>query len=189
MARADLVPHPTVSQLSVQLNEKLRKIRAIALDVDGVLTDGGMWWGPNGEEFKRFSFSDIMGVSLARREGFVIALISGEDTPLIDRYATKLQITDVAKGCRDKAAALREFAERNQLELNEVCFMGDDVNDLPAMKISGLSAAPFDARRAILEHVDFVAASRGGSGAVRDLVEALFTSRSTDSATVFASSI
>src|SRR5271168_2648411 len=108
--------------------DQLRKIKAIALDVDGVLTDGGMWWGANGEEFKRFSFSDIMGLSLARRKGFTIALISGEASPLVDRYAAKMKIVDVAKGCRDKAAALRDFAQRNGLQLSEVCFMGDDVN-------------------------------------------------------------
>jgi len=167
----------------------LRKIKAIALDVDGVLTDGGMWWGVNGEELKRFSFSDIMGVSLARKHGFVLGLISGEDTPLIDRYATKLKIADVTKGCRDKASALREFADRHNLELAEVCFMGDDVNDLPAMRICGLSAAPADARPAVLAKVDFTANSPGGRGAVRELVEALFAARQTDSATVYASSI
>ena len=88
----------------------LERIRAVALDVDGVLTDGGFWWGPGGEEWKRFCFADIMGVSLARRAGLQLALISGEDSPLVDRYAQKMHIQHVVKGCRDKAAALREFA-------------------------------------------------------------------------------
>src|SRR5215467_8067573 len=69
-------------------------IKAIALDVDGVLTDGGLWWGPNGEEWKRFSFVDIMGVSLARKTGLIVALVSGEDSLLVDRYAKKMGITD-----------------------------------------------------------------------------------------------
>ena len=73
----------------------ISSIRAIALDVDGVLTDGAVWWGPGGEEWKRFSFSDIMGVSLARKAGLIVALISGEDSPLVDRYAVKMGITDV----------------------------------------------------------------------------------------------
>src|SRR5262252_6816903 len=88
----------------------LQKIRALAIDVDGVLTDGGLWWGPNGEEWKRFCFADIMGISLARRAGLVIGLISGEDSPLVDRYATKMHIPFVARKCRDKAAALQDFA-------------------------------------------------------------------------------
>jgi len=172
-----------------EIQDRLRKIKAIAFDVDGVLTDGGMWWGADGEEFKRFSFSDIMGISLARRHGFTLALISGEDSPLVDRYAAKMKITDVTKGCRDKASALREFAQRNNLDLSEVCFMGDDVNDLPAMSICGLSAAPSDARPVVLAKVDFAATSPGGCGAVREFIEALFAARKTDSATVYANSL
>jgi 3-deoxy-D-manno-octulosonate 8-phosphate phosphatase (KDO 8-P phosphatase) len=172
-----------------ELQIKLRKVKALAFDVDGVLTDGGMWWGANGEEFKRFCFSDIMGISLARRYGLIVTLISGEDSPLIDRYAAKMKIADVTKGCRDKALALREFAQRNNLKLNEVCFMGDDVNDLPAISICGLSAAPADARPAVLARVDFIADNPAGRGAVRDLIEAVFTANGADSATIFANSI
>jgi 3-deoxy-D-manno-octulosonate 8-phosphate phosphatase (KDO 8-P phosphatase) len=177
--------HPGLDSLQT----RLRRIKAIAFDVDGVLTDGGLWWGADGEEFKRFSFSDIMGVSLARRHGFILGLISGEDTPLIDRYAAKLKIVHVTKGCRDKATALRGFAGGNGLDLAEVCFMGDDVNDLPAMSICGVSAAPADARPVVLARVDFIASNPGGRGAVRDLIEALFAVHQTDSAAIYANSI
>ena len=128
----------------------LETIRAVAIDVDGVLTDGGLWWGPGGEEWKRFCFADIMGVSLARRAGLILALISGENSPLVDRYAEKMLIRHVVKGCRDKAAALREFAAAAGVKLTEICFMGDDVNDLPAMAIAGLSAAPANAASVVL---------------------------------------
>jgi 3-deoxy-D-manno-octulosonate 8-phosphate phosphatase (KDO 8-P phosphatase) len=151
----------------------LQQIRAIAFDVDGVLTDGAFWWGPNGEEWKRFCFADIMGLSLARRAGFVLALISGEDSPLVDRYARKMKIQFVAKGCRDKAEALREFAANAGLQLEQICFMGDDVNDLPAMRIAGFSAAPSTATPDVLTEVNFIAMSSGGNGAARELVEAL----------------
>jgi 3-deoxy-D-manno-octulosonate 8-phosphate phosphatase (KDO 8-P phosphatase) len=100
------------------------------MDVDGVLTDGGVWWGPNGEEWKRFHFADIMGLSLARKAGMVIALMSGENSPLVDRLASKFGITDVHKECKDKAGALRSFSEKHGLRLQEICFIGDDVNDL-----------------------------------------------------------
>src|SRR5579859_6417763 len=116
----------------------MKRLKAIVLDVDGVLTDGGVWWGPDGQEWKRFCFADIMGVSLARRAGLILALISGENSPLVDRYADKLLIRHVVKGCRDKATALREFAAAAGINLTEICFMGDDVNDLPAMAIAGL---------------------------------------------------
>src|ERR1700722_61405 len=109
------------------------RIKAVALDVDGGLTDGTFWWGPGGEEWKRFSFRDVMGVFRARKAGLIFALISGEDSPLVDRYAEKLGITDVYKGCKDKAEALGAFASARRLELGDICFMGDDVNDLGAL--------------------------------------------------------
>ncbi|MFM8891111.1 MAG: KdsC family phosphatase [Planctomycetia bacterium] len=149
------------------------RIRAIALDVDGVLTDGGFWWGPNGEEWKRFCFADVMGISLGRKAGLVFALISGEDSPLIDRFAAKMGIADVYKGCKDKAAAVRDFATRHGLDLAAVAFMGDDVNDLGAMAVVGLSAAPANAVVAVLAAVKHVTQSSGGGGAVRNLVDTI----------------
>jgi len=146
------------------------------MDVDGVLTDGGVWWGPNGEEWKRFHFADIMGLSLARKAGFAIALISGEGSPLVDRMAAKFSGTDVFKNCKDKPAALRTFAEHHNLQLGEVCFIGDDVNDIAALDIAGLSACPADARPSVREHCQFVASLGGGNGAVREIVDMLLAS-------------
>lgn len=146
-------------------------LKAIALDVDGVLTDGGVWWGPNGEEWKRFSFADIMGVSLARKAGLIVTLISGDDSPLVDRFAAKMNLADITKGCKDKAGALRAFAERNRLGLDEICFMGDDVNDVAAMELAGLAAAPADARPAARRKAAIVTEAKGGNGAVRELVD------------------
>ena len=151
--------------------EPVRKIRAIAMDVDGVLTDGCVWWGPNGEEWKRFHFADIMGLSLARKSGLLIALISGEDSPLIDRLAGKLGILDVHRNCKDKASALRTFSEKYGLRLEEICFIGDDVNDLSALAVVGLSACPADARPAIRERCQMVTRLAGGNGAVREVVD------------------
>jgi 3-deoxy-D-manno-octulosonate 8-phosphate phosphatase (KDO 8-P phosphatase) len=150
-------------------------IQALAFDVDGVLTDGGVWWGDDGTESKRFSFADIMGVSLATKAGLVVTLISGEDSPLVDRFATKMNITDVTKGCKDKAGALRAFAERQGLPLEAICFMGDDVNDLGAMEIAGFSAAPANAQPAVLKIARFVAKANGGNGAVRELVDMILS--------------
>ena len=155
----------------------MKDIRAIALDVDGVLTDGGVWWGPNGEEWKRFSFADIMGVSLACKAGLIVTLISGEDSPLVDRFAKKFQLTDISKGCREKARALREFAERQHLPLSAICFMGDDINDLEAQRIAGLSAAPANAHPSVLAQATFIAKNNGGHGAVRELVDAILAAR------------
>ena len=151
----------------------MKRIKAVALDVDGVLTDGSFIWGPNGEEFKRFSFRDVMGISLARKSGIFFALISGEASPLVDRFARKMGIADVHKGCTDKAAALEDFAARHNLSLGEVCFVGDDVNDLAAFAIAGLAVAPGDAHPKIRQAADYVAQATGGRGAVREILDRL----------------
>jgi 3-deoxy-D-manno-octulosonate 8-phosphate phosphatase (KDO 8-P phosphatase) len=157
-------------------------IKALALDVDGVLTDGGVWWGPDGQEWKRFSFVDIMGVSLAIKAGLRIALISGEDSPLVDRFAVKFGITDVAKGCKDKAEALRAFAERHSLSLREVAFMGDDINDVAAMALCEVSAAPANAVPRARAQATFLASRDGGYGALREFVDTLLRDASAETA-------
>lgn len=154
-----------------------RQVRAFALDVDGVLTDGGLWWGGNGEEWKRFCFADIMGLSLARRAGLALGLISGENSPLVDRYAAKMHIAFVVKNCHDKASALRDFAASARVEMREICYMGDDVNDLAAMEIAGVSAAPSDAMREAREIADIVTEKPGGNGAVREVVDVILAAK------------
>jgi 3-deoxy-D-manno-octulosonate 8-phosphate phosphatase (KDO 8-P phosphatase) len=149
----------------------VERIVSVALDVDGVLTDGTFWWGPNGDEYKRFSFLDIMGISQARKAGILLALISGEDTPLVHRFATKMGIADVYAGCKDKAAALRDFAAKRGLALSQVCYMGDDINDVPAMEIAGLAAAPATAHALARAKATFITKSAGGQGAVRELMD------------------
>jgi 3-deoxy-D-manno-octulosonate 8-phosphate phosphatase (KDO 8-P phosphatase) len=152
-------------------------IKAIALDFDGVLTDGGFWWGPDGAEWKRLSFADVMGVSMARKAGMLVTIISGEDSPLVDRFAAKMNLPEITKGCKDKAAALIAFAGRHHLQLAEVCFMGDDVNDLAAMESAGMAAAPADARPAARRKADIVTAAGGGNGAVRELVDLILAGK------------
>ena len=168
------------------LQTRLGRIRALALDVDGVLTDGGFWWGPEAEEWKRFCFADIMGLSLARRAGLIVGLISGEDSLLVDRYAAKMSIAFVAKRCRNKGTALRDFAASSGIDLPAICYVGDDVNDLSAMEIAGVSAAPANAASIVLAQADFVAKYRGGDGAVREVVDAILAAKRLDIRELFA---
>lgn len=157
-------------------------IKAVAMDFDGVLTDGGLWWGANGEELKRLCFADVTGIPLARQAGIKFALISGESSPagmvLVQRFSDKVKITDVYKGCHDKAGAVRDFAHKHQLQLTEVCFIGDDVNDLPAMALVGLAAAPANARPMVKARAAFVTAQAGGFGAVREVIDAILAKQS-----------
>jgi 3-deoxy-D-manno-octulosonate 8-phosphate phosphatase (KDO 8-P phosphatase) len=155
-------------------------LQAIAFDVDGVLTDGTFAWSPTGDESKRFSFTDIMGISLLRRLGLKMALISGEPSPLVDRYAEKMHIPFVIKGTRDKAGALRDFTTKFAIPLLQTCFFGDDVNDLPAMEIAGLCASPANASAEVLAHVQeygYVSSLPGGHGAVRSFADAILSAR------------
>lgn len=161
--------------------QQLVSLRAIAFDVDGVLTDGTLLWSSAGEESKRFIYADIMGISLLRRLGIKMALISGEPSPLVDRFAEKMRIRFVAKGTRDKATALREFTTHSGVSLQYTCFFGDDVNDLAAMEIAGLCACPSNAAAEVLAHVTqqhgFLSPLAGGHGAVRSFADAVLAAR------------
>lgn len=148
-------------------------IKAIAMDVDGVLTDGTVWIDQDGRETKRISFTDIMGVSLGRRAGLSFALVSGESGPGLDQIAKKFGIDDVYGGCKDKAAALRDFAIRHELGLGEICFIGDDVNDVPALEICGLAVTPSGAMPVAAAVSSMVTSRPGGNGAVREVVDYL----------------
>jgi 3-deoxy-D-manno-octulosonate 8-phosphate phosphatase (KDO 8-P phosphatase) len=149
------------------------RIRAIALDVDGVMTDGTVWLGPDGSEYKGTSFLDIMGVSRTRRAGIKIAFISGEDTPFVRMLAERLGVTDVWVGCKDKAQAFRDLAARFGLRTSEMGFVGDDINDVPAMALAGFAAAPPAAHRSALAAASYVPARDAGRGAVRDVLDYL----------------
>lgn len=160
----------------IQKNNK-KLIKAIITDVDGVLTDGTFWWDEGNLELKRFCFADITGIPLAQKCGIKIALMSGESSisgmSIVSRYAKKLRIEDVYKGCHDKAKAVNEFALKYKFNLSEICFVGDDINDLPAMKIVGLSVAPPDSHKTVLKEVDFVTQHKGGHGVIREVIDIL----------------
>lgn len=149
----------------------MKNIKAVVLDIDGVLTDGTFVWGTNGDEYKKFSFTDVMGISLATKAGIKFALISGEDNVLVDLFAKKMKIADVYKGIKDKASALTSFAENNKLNLHQICFMGDDVNDIGALQLAGFPVAPANAHESVKRIVKVVTMTSGGNGAVRELID------------------
>jgi len=157
-------------------------IKAVAMDVDGVLTDGTVWWGTSGEEFKRFCYADVTGIGRARAANIALALISGESSAasmdLVQRFADKLKIPDVYKGCHDKADAVRDFAQKHALQLSEICFIGDDVQDIPALTIAGIAAVPANAQPAAKAKAGFVASRDGGMGAVREILDAILEQQS-----------
>ena len=147
------------------------------MDIDGVLTDGTVTWTSDGGESKTYSFEDIMGLSRARAAGIVLALISGEDGPLVERLGKKIEAAFVAGGCKDKARALQEFSISSGTPIERTAYIGDDVNDLGALAIAGVSAAPATAQPVVKDSVALVLEKAGGRGAVRQFVEMLLETR------------
>lgn len=162
----------------MSVSERLSQVEALVMDIDGVLTDATFTWTSDGAESKTYSFEDIMGLSRARKAGIVLALISGEAGPLVERLAHKISAKFVASGCKDKAQALQEFSKTVGVPFDQIAFIGDDVNDLEALALAGVSAAPATAQPVVREAVELVMEKGGGRGAVRQLVEMLLEARS-----------
>jgi len=155
----------------------LRQIRIVATDVDGVLTDAGMYYSESGDELKKFNTRDGMGIKLLQKEGLVTAIVTQERTKLVARRAEKLTISELHQGVMDKLSVIRDMAERHGVSLDQVAYIGDDVNDLEALKAVGFSAAPADSLPHVIRSVDYVCCKKGGEGAVRELVEMILDAR------------
>jgi 3-deoxy-D-manno-octulosonate 8-phosphate phosphatase (KDO 8-P phosphatase) len=145
--------------------------------VDGVLTDGGLLYGPAGEEWKRFDVHDGMAMVAARTAGLEIAVISGRASPAVTRRMAELGIAEVHQGVRDKAAVLAGITDRLGVAQSEVAAMGDDLPDLPILARAGLSLAPANAVAEVRRAARWVARRRGGAGAVREAIEMLLRAR------------
>jgi len=149
----------------------LSQIRLFATDVDGVLTDAGMYYAESGDEWKKFNTRDGMGIKLLQRAGIITAIVTQERTKLVARRAEKLTIPELHQGVMDKLTVIREMAARHGFSLKQVAYIGDDVNDLEALKAVGFSASPADGLPAISAAVDYVCQKKGGEGAVREIIE------------------
>lgn len=163
------------NQKKICLN--LKKIKLLALDVDGVLTDGSLNLGNNGEIFKSFNAKDGLAISLALRNDLKIAIITGRKSNIIHKRAEELGITLLYEGIHDKAVALTGLMHNLNLTKEQVAYMGDDLNDLPAFSVAGMSFAPLDAAREVLERADIVADVAGGKGAVRNIIEQILKAK------------
>lgn len=155
----------------------LRRIRLFATDVDGVLTDGGMYYSESGDELKKFNTRDGMGLRLLQQAGIITAFITQEETKLVARRGAKLAIPEVHLGAWDKLAVLRSIAARHRLSLQEVAYMGDDVNDLATLTAVGFSAAPADGIPAVRKAVHYVCRKKGGEGAVREVTDMILAAQ------------
>ena len=155
----------------------LKRVRALVLDVDGVLTDGGMYYGPGGEGLKRFNVKDGMGLRLVLEAGIAVALISGEASEILKRRAEKLRIADVFIGVEDKLKTLEGFLAARKIPFEDAAYVGDDVNDLAAMNKVGLPVAVADAVPQVRKAARWVLSRRGGDAAVREVCDAILAAR------------
>jgi 3-deoxy-D-manno-octulosonate 8-phosphate phosphatase (KDO 8-P phosphatase) len=154
-----------------------RRIRLLVLDVDGVLTDGGLVYGPRGEDTKQFSVYDGLAMVAAARAGLAIAVISGRASAALTRRLAELGVGEVHQGVRDKVAALDEVMGRLRVGRAEVAAMGDDLPDLAMMKRAGFALAPANAVPEVRRAAAWISRQPGGHGAVREAVEMLLRAR------------
>ncbi|NLC57617.1 MAG: HAD-IIIA family hydrolase [Armatimonadetes bacterium] len=148
-------------------------IRLLAMDVDGVLTDGVLYLGRSGEELKAFHVHDGLGLALARGAGLQVAFVTGRSSEAVRRRAGELGVEHLLEGVRHKGEALRDLARRLELPREAVAFVGDDLNDLPAFAACGLPIAVADAPARVRAAAAWVTQARGGRGAVREVVEGI----------------
>ncbi len=159
------------------VTSRARRIRMVLLDVDGVLTDGGLYYTAEGHELKRFHAHDGYGIQRGRESGLSFGIISGRTTPIVEARARVLKIEDVMQGAEDKVAAMREIQRRRGFSDEEFAFIGDDLFDIPLLRAVGLSAAPPNALAEVRRNVHYVTRVAGGEGAVRDFIDLILARR------------
>ena len=160
----------------VNLSQRLAGIKMLVMDVDGVLTDAGMYYSENGDELKKFNTRDGKGIELLHKAGIKTAIITGENSKIVTRRANKLKIGGLYQGVKDKAAILRSLAAGYALALREIAFIGDDVNDLEVMEIVGLAVSVADGMPQVKRIAHYVTEKRGGEGAVREIADMILQS-------------
>lgn len=158
-------------------HNKLKRIRMVVMDVDGVLTDGSIIYSSDGMEFKRFHVHDGYGIFRAREKGLLFSIISGRTSKVTTIRAKRLDIADVYQGDTDKVSIFQKIKMKYKLDFDEVCFIGDDEFDLPLLRKVGFSAAPADAIKRVRDEVDYVTNAEGGRGAVREVIDLILKAK------------
>ena len=167
-----------LKQKNLHLKEKLEKIKIVLTDNDGVLTDAGVYYSAKGEEFKRFSIRDGMGIERLRKyAGVETIIITGEESGSVKARAEKLNINEYYLGVKKKQELLQTVMKKNNITAEEIAFIGDDSNDFEVMKLVGFRATPSDGMSFIKEIADYVCENKGGNGAFRELAELILAFR------------
>lgn len=152
-------------------SKNIPKIRMLLTDCDGCLTDGGMYYSEMGDELKKFNTRDGMGVAMLREKGIITGIVTGENVELNRRRAEKLHIDELHMGITDKLAVVNALSKKYSIPLDEIAYIGDDINDLPALQAVGLACCPKDAVEKVAESVDVITEHCGGCGVIREVAE------------------
>ncbi len=177
VASGDRPRHDPLAGVAAEVVEKARGIRLLLLDVDGVLTDGGLRYDDAGGEAKTFHVHDGHGLKMLQRQGVAVGIITSRQSPLVARRAAELGIAHVHQGCADKRAALTELLQTLDFAPDAVAYVGDDVIDLPVMSGVGLAIAVADAHPEVRARAHWITTARGGRGAVRETCDLLLAAR------------
>lgn len=156
------------------LKSKALKIKLVAFDVDGVMTDGGMIYDQNGLQYKIFNTKDGQGISMLVKSGIKTAIITAKESSAVMHRFNDLGMTKLYQGQKNKLLALKEMLKEFNLDASEVAYMGDDLPDLAVLKEVGLACCPVDAVKEVKEVCHFVSTRRGGRGAVRELTDLIY---------------
>ena len=159
--------------------DRAKRVRLMLFDVDGVLTDGRLWYSSTGEAFKAFSSLDGHGIKLLLRTGAAVALLSGRRSDAVTVRAAELGVSHVLQGVEDKLAAFESLAIKLGFSASETGFMGDDVLDLPVMRRCAFACAPREAHELVRAHAHYLASSPAGAGAAREVCEFLMRAQGT----------
>lgn len=157
--------------LSKQLLTKVQQIRLIALDVDGILSDGKIIYDANGVETKAFYVQDGVGIKALQKYGVTVAIITGRNSPMVSKRATELGIEHIVQGRDDKGVALTQLAKQLDVPLTACAYMGDDLPDISALKLVGFAASVPNAHDAVKPYADYISSREGGHGAVREVAD------------------
>ncbi|KAA8979780.1 HAD hydrolase family protein [Halospina sp. K52047b] len=163
--------------MTAPLNERGATIQLLAMDVDGVLTDGSLYFAASGDELKAFSILDGQGLRLIQTQGLITAFITGRTSPLTEARARNLDIGYLIQGRTDKLTALRELSERTSIPLNAIAYVGDDLPDLAAIEAAGIGISVPNGCAAVRGSADWCTTAPGGSGAIREVCEWLLACR------------
>ena len=157
--------------LNAELLSRFKNIKMLVLDVDGVMTDGGLTIGDDGQEYKTFHAHDGLGMKLLKATGVELAIITGRTSNVVKKRAESTGVSHFYQGAEDKLEAFNDLVSKSGLQANQCAFMGDDVVDLPPMLKCGLALAVPDSPALVLKYAHFVTSKAGGRGAVREVCE------------------